>query len=165
MGPDHVATDSQQRHRDQDHHRSEDPLPRRAWQPAPPRPDGLVGRFVGGGRAVVGLVDARIVKLHGLGLDVGHARSDAGDFRYLGGLFLDIGGLLSLTAEPDRPRPCAGGGGNRVRFSGLGFGLVGQRERLLRIRGRLREPRWFVGAVGVNHRIAAPERRHTDLLV
>ncbi len=117
-------------------------------EPAPPRP----GRCSAppssstSSSTAVGLVDRCVVcvfdgldrRLGGLRVGLGLARRRLPASASTASA-LDFGtsapaARSSLPAKPDRPCPCARRGGHRLRLGGLGFGFLGQRQRLLRVR-------------------------------
>ena len=72
---------------------------------------------------------------------------------------------LGLPAQPDRAGPGARGGSNRLRLGRLGLRLLREGQCVGRVSRLARILRRFIDAISVDHRRAAPERRHSDLLV
>ena len=72
---------------------------------------------------------------------------------------------LGLPPQPDRAGPGARGGGNRLRLGGLCFCFLREGQCVGRIGRLARILRRFIDAISVDDRRAAPERRHSDLLV
>ena len=88
---------------------------------------------------------------------------------HLGGGF-DVGGRfvfcgLGLPPQPDRASPGARGGGKRLGLGRLCFCFLRECQCFSRISRLARILRRFVDAISVDDRRAAPERRHSDLLV
>jgi len=78
-----------------------------------------------------------------------------------------VGGFggVGLPAQPDRAGSGTRGGGNRVRLGRLCLRFLREGQCVGRAGRAIRILRRFIDAVSVDHRRAAPERRHSDLLV